>query len=162
VTFCVRAMAAQDLDSVLVMAAESVEAPHWNRRDYEQILLAAPSDPIRRCGLVAESGGKLVGFAVARWVRPETTADVEGLFVQPEYRRQGIGNSLLGACKAWAAEAGASTVRLEVRASNTAAHALYRRHGFSPAGVRRAYYSAPVEDALLLHAPLLPLTPLPL
>jgi hypothetical protein len=70
VTFCVRAMAAQDLDSVLVMAAESVEAPHWNRRDYEQILLAAPSDPIRRCGLVAESGGKLVGFAVARWVRP--------------------------------------------------------------------------------------------
>jgi ribosomal-protein-alanine N-acetyltransferase len=155
-------MTARDLDSVLVMAAESVEATHWNRLDYEQILLASPSDTLLRCGLVAESGGKLAGFAVTRWLREETTADVEGLFVQPEYRRQGIGNSLLGACKAWAAEAGASTVRLEVRASNTAAHALYRRHGFSPAGVRRAYYSAPVEDALVLHAPLLPLTPVPL
>lgn len=161
-TFCVRAMEAQDLDSVLVMAAESVEAPHWNRLDYEQIVLAMPSDTLLRCGLVAESGGKLAGFAVTRWLRQEATADVEGLFVQPEYRRQGIGNRLLGACMAWAADAGASTMRLEVRASNTAAHALYRLHGFSPAGIRRAYYSAPVEDALVLHAPLLPLTPVPL
>jgi ribosomal-protein-alanine N-acetyltransferase len=155
-------MTAQDLDSVLVMAAESEEAPHWNRRDYEQILRATPSDTLLRCGLVAESDGNLAGFAVSRWLRQETTADVEGLFVRPEYRRQGIGNRLLGACMAWAANAGASTMRLEVRASNTAAQALYRRHGFSPAGVRRAYYSAPVEDALVLHAPLLPLTPVPL
>jgi ribosomal-protein-alanine N-acetyltransferase len=41
-----------------------------------------------------------------------------------------------------------------VRSSNAAAIALYRRHGFSQAGIRRAYYSAPVEDALLLQAPL--------
>jgi ribosomal-protein-alanine N-acetyltransferase len=155
-------MAAQDLDPVLVMAADSVEAPHWNRRDYEQILLAAPSDTLLRCGLVAESGGEVAGFAVTRWLRQEATADVEGLFVQLEHRRRGIGNRLLEACMAWAGVAGASEIRLEVRASNTAAHALYRRHGFSPAGVRRAYYSAPVEDALVLHAPLLPLTPVPL
>ncbi len=40
----VRNLAEQDLDAVLVLAAESLEAPHWNRRDYEQILLAEPSD----------------------------------------------------------------------------------------------------------------------
>jgi ribosomal-protein-alanine N-acetyltransferase len=161
-SFCVRAMAAQDLNHVLVLAAESMEAPHWNRRDYEQILLGSPSDPLLRCGLVADSGGKLAGFAVASWLRQETAADVEGLFVEPDYRRRGVGSALVGACMAWAANAGASTVRLEVRASNTAAHALYRRYGFSAAGVRRAYYSAPVEDALLLQAQLLPVTPLPL
>ncbi len=158
----VRNLAARDLDDVLVLAADSLEAPHWNRRDYEQILLAEPSDPLLRCGLVADSGGKVAGFAVASWLRQETVAEVEGLFVELDCRRQGVGSALIAACMTWAAKAGASKVRLEVRASNTAAHALYRRHGFSPAGVRRAYYSAPVEDALVLQAPLLPQTCVPL
>jgi [ribosomal protein S18]-alanine N-acetyltransferase len=162
VSLLVRNLAAQDLDDVLVLAAESLEAPHWNRRDYEQILLVEPSDPLLRCGLVADSGGKVAGFAVASWLRQEAVAEVEGLFVELDYRRQGVGSALIAACMTWAAKAGAFKVRLEVRASNTAAHALYRRHGFSPAGVRRAYYSAPVEDALVLQAPLLPQTCVPL
>jgi [ribosomal protein S18]-alanine N-acetyltransferase len=162
VSLLVRNLAAQDLDDVLVLAAESLEAPHWNRRDYEQILLAEPSDPLLRCGLVADNGGKVAGFAVASWLRQEAAAEVEGLFVDLDCRRQGVGSALIAACMAWAAKAGASTVRLEVRASNTAAHALYRRHGFSTAGVRRAYYSSPVEDALVLQAPLLPQTCVPL
>ena len=72
-------MAAQDLDRVLVLAAESVEAPHWSRRDYEQILLAAPSDPLAtlRVGC-ADSDGNLAGFAVASWLRQEAAAEVEG------------------------------------------------------------------------------------
>jgi ribosomal-protein-alanine N-acetyltransferase len=162
VSLLVRELAAQDLDDVLVLAAESLEAPHWNRRDYEQILLVEPSDPLLRCGLVADRGGKVAGFVVASWLRQESAADIEGLFVELDCRRQGVGSALIAACMAWAAKAGASTVRLEVRASNTAAHALYRRHGFSTAGVRRAYYSAPVEDALLLQAPLLTHTSIPL
>jgi ribosomal-protein-alanine N-acetyltransferase len=162
VSLLVRNLAVRDLDDVLVLAAESLEAPHWNRRDYEQILLAEPSDPLLRCGLVADSGGKVAGFAVASWLRQEAAAEVEGLFVEFNCRRRGVGSALITACMSWAANAGASTVRLEVRASNTAAHALYRRHGFSTAGVRRAYYSAPVEDALVLQAPLLPQTCVPL
>jgi ribosomal-protein-alanine N-acetyltransferase len=162
VNFVVRNLIAQDLDEVLVLAADSLEAPHWNRRDYEQILVAQPSDPLLRCGLVADSGGKVAGFAVASWLRHEVVAEVEGLFVESDCRRRGVGSALITACMAWAAKAGASKVRLEVRASNIAAHALYRRHGFSTAGVRRAYYSAPVEDALVLQAPLLALTSVPL
>jgi ribosomal-protein-alanine N-acetyltransferase len=38
---------------------------------------------------------------------------------------------------------------LEVRASNTAALALYESLGFKPAGKRRDYYSEPDEDALI-------------
>jgi ribosomal-protein-alanine N-acetyltransferase len=162
VSLLVRNLAAQDLDEVLVLAADSLEAPHWNRRDYEQILLAEPSDPLLRCGLVADRCGKVAGFAVASWLRQEAAAEVEGLFVELDCRRQGVGSALITACMAWAARAGASVVRLEVRASNTAAQALYRRHGFSTAGVRRAYYTAPVEDALVLQAPLLTQTSVPL
>ena len=75
------------------------------------------------------------------------------------YRRQGIGSALIAACMAWAANVGASSLRVEVRASNAAAIALYRRHGFSQVGIRCAYYSAPAEDALLLQAPLFPPAP---
>jgi [ribosomal protein S18]-alanine N-acetyltransferase len=65
-----------------------------------------------------------------------------------------MASALLRVCMEWAANAGASSMRLEVRASNTAALALYQRHGFSAVGSRYAYYSAPVEDAVLLQAPL--------
>jgi [ribosomal protein S18]-alanine N-acetyltransferase len=61
---------------------------------------------------------------------------------------------------AWARDNGASSIGLEVRTSNVAALALYSRLGFTTAGVRRAYYSSPMEDALLLQAPLVSQSPL--
>ena len=45
---------------------------------------------------------------------------------------------------------GARRATLEVRASNHEAQRLYSRLGFAPAGVRRRYYSNPVEDAVIL------------
>jgi [ribosomal protein S18]-alanine N-acetyltransferase len=162
VSFLIRAMAAEDLDRVLVLAGDSVEAPRWTRQDYERIVQDAEPTLLVRCGLVAVCGSNLVGFVVASWLRQETVAEVEGLFVERAYRRRGIGGALIAACMAWARTAGASTMRLEVRASNVAALALYQRYGFSAAGVRRDYYSAPLEDALLLQAPLFPQIPVPL
>lgn len=46
--------------------------------------------------------------------------------------------------------AGLAFLTLEVRQSNLGAQALYRRHGFCPAGVRKNYYRDPVEDAILM------------
>jgi [ribosomal protein S18]-alanine N-acetyltransferase len=147
-------MTTQDIHSVLMLAAGVFEAPHWSRGDYEQILLAGPSTSLTRRAFIALSDSNLAGFAVAGWLPQETAAEIEGLVVDEKYRRQGIGSALIGACMEWAANAGASSIRLEMRASNAAALALYHRHGFSAVGRRRAYYSAPVEDAVLLQAPL--------
>jgi ribosomal-protein-alanine N-acetyltransferase len=47
-------------------------------------------------------------------------------------------------------ELGARRATLEVRRSNEVARLLYERFGFSVAGVRPAYYTKPVEDALIL------------
>jgi ribosomal-protein-alanine N-acetyltransferase len=152
-------MEAQDLDRMLMLASASAEAPRWTRRDYEQILLAAPAEPLARCSMVALCGGSLAGFALASLLQQETVAEVDGLVVDQDYRGQGIGSALIGASMAWAANAGACDVRLEVRASNAAAIALYRRHGFCQVGIRRAYYSAPAEDAVLMQAPLFPTVP---
>ena len=50
-----------------------------------------------------------------------------------------------------AQQAGCTAVVLEVRSSNGGAQALYRRHGFVPVGMRRRYYFAPIEDALVMR-----------
>ena len=47
-------------------------------------------------------------------------------------------------------ELGARRATLEVRASNEGARRLYERMGFHVAGIRRDYYTNPVEDALVL------------
>ncbi len=155
-SFSVRAMAAQDLDRRASARRRDPSRPRAGpgATTNRYCSPAAVGPALTRCALVALSDGNLAGFAVASWLPQETAAEVEGLVVDEKYRRQGIGSALIGACMAWAANAGASSIRLEVRASNAAALALYQRHGFSAVGVRRAYYSAPVEDAVLLQAPL--------
>jgi len=157
VSFSVRAMTVQDINDLVMLAARFVEAPHWSRRDYEKILLPdppAPPEGLTRRAFITLCDSRLAGFAVASWLAREAAAEVEGLVVDEKYRRQGMASALLRACMEWAGNAGASSMRLEVRASNTAALALYQRHGFSAVGRRYAYYSAPVEDAVLLQAPL--------
>lgn len=75
---------------------------------------------------------------------------VHNLAVVPGERRRGLGRRLLALTLDIAAREGARAAHLEVRAGNAAARALYRAMGFEETGVRRAYYSAPEEDAVLL------------
>ena len=77
-------------------------------------------------------------------------AHVHNLAVAPEARRRGLARRLLALVLRVAADKGARVVHLEVRAGNAAARALYRAMGFREVGQRAAYYSAPVEDAVLL------------
>lgn len=143
-------MSTQDVDAAILLAAGCSEAPQWSRHAYEAIL--APGGALRRFAFIAASEQALGGFAVASWLPQEADAEVESLVVDGPYRRQGLGSALLRACLVAAAQAGAASMRLEVRASNAAALALYQRNGFQSTGRRRAYYSAPVDDAVLLQA----------
>ena len=64
--------------------------------------------------------------------------------------REGIASALLARVLQEGASLGARRATLEVRRSNEPARLLYERFGFSIAGVRRAYYSDPIEDVLIL------------
>jgi ribosomal protein S18 acetylase RimI-like enzyme len=88
--------------------------------------------------LVAEedAGGAPLGLAamVGR-SSPEL-----GMLVDAGHRRRGVGDALVDACVRWAREIGAREVVLHVFPHNSAAMALYRKHGFDERGVlRRAY-----------------------
>lgn len=101
-----------------------------------------------RLYLVARDGSDLVGFAGMLFVVGE--GHITTIAVDPDVQGGRVGTRLLLALLRGAIALGAGAVTLEVRASNTAALALYRRFGFAPAGVRKDYYSHPVEDALVL------------
>jgi ribosomal-protein-alanine N-acetyltransferase len=70
--------------------------------------------------------------------------------VRPALRQRGFARRLLEHVLRDAAERGATRAFLEVRRSNVAAVRLYQNLGFSTQAVRSAYYTNPVEDALLL------------
>lgn len=57
---------------------------------------------------------------------------ITNVSVLPGHQGQGIAGELLTRTLALATELGLPRLRLEVYADNTAALALYRRHGFSP------------------------------
>jgi ribosomal-protein-alanine N-acetyltransferase len=103
-----------------------------------------------RVYLVARSAGRVVGYAGALLVAGE--AHVTTIAVDPDHQGGAVGRRLLLVLIRRVTDLGAAAVTLEVRASNEAARALYRRFGFSPAGVRKGYYSKPTEDALVLWA----------
>lgn len=64
----------------------------------------------------------------------EGTLLMDGIFVTAEARGRGVGTALLEAIKAHAADAGETTVRLDVIDTNPRARALYLRQGFEPRG----------------------------
>ena len=88
--------------------------------------------------IVAREGGTVVGYGGAMFVLDD--AHVTNIAVARDRQRTGVATRVLAEL-AWQAIArGCQALTLEVRASNTAAQALYQQFGFVPAGVRQKYY----------------------
>jgi [ribosomal protein S18]-alanine N-acetyltransferase len=90
----------------------------------------------------------IVGFA-GIWLMVDE-AHVTNIAVAQAYRRRGIGELLLIATVDMARELKASSMTLEVRASNIPAQNLYSKYGFVNMGTRRGYYLDNKEDAIIM------------
>ena len=100
--------------------------------------------------LVAEDGvsGKVLGYAGLLVMADE--GYITNVAVFPEYRRSGVAAKLIEVFENFARGNRLAFLTLEVRPSNAAAIALYRRFGFQEVGRRKNYYDLPKEDALIL------------
>lgn len=98
--------------------------------------------------LVAERDGQVVGYVGCQTVLDE--GYITNVAVSPDCRRQGIARALIAKLTDEARAAGLAFVTLEVRASNAPAIALYEGAGFGRVGVRKNFYTAPTEDAVLM------------
>jgi ribosomal-protein-alanine N-acetyltransferase len=94
------------------------------------------------------SNQRIVGL-VGLWIMAGE-AHLTTIGVRQAYRRQGIGELLLISAIELALMQNARVVTLEVRASNSAAQALYEKYGFTKTGVKRGYYTDDREDAVIM------------
>jgi N-acetylglutamate synthase-like GNAT family acetyltransferase len=85
---------------------------------------------------VAEQGGAVVGFAVLL-ERSGDACELDGLFVEPDRMRAGVGRRLVEDAKRIARERGAT--RIDVVA-NPQAVAFYEAVGFAPVGEARTRF----------------------
>lgn len=92
--------------------------------------------------------GTILGYAGVLVVIDE--GYVTNIAVRPEYRRQGVASALLDVFTRFARGRGLAFLTLEVRSSNAAARALYAKHGYVQAGVRKNYYEHPRENAIIM------------
>jgi len=135
---------AADLDAVIEIETASFTSP-WTREMYAAEL---QNVGVSFCYLARDPGGTVVGFC-SFW-RVVDELHINNLAVAEPHRRRGIARTLLTYVMNEGARMGARRATLEVRRSNDPARQLYAQLGFSTAGVRRAYYTNPIEDALVL------------
>jgi ribosomal-protein-alanine N-acetyltransferase len=137
-----QAMREDDLDEVL--AIENVIYTHpWTRGNFADSLQAGYDC---RCWRVE---GELIGYFVLMAAAGE--GHLLNLSIAARHQRSGHGSALLREALELARRRGARSLFLEVRPSNFAAQALYRRFGFRRIAVRRGYYPSHFgrEDALV-------------
>ena len=118
---------------------------------HEETVAADLSKP-HSAYLVAEKNGAVVGYACSWYVVDE--AQLVNIGVSKKERRRGIADSLMKALLAEAKARGMVSIYLEVRTSNVAAQALYRKYGFTVKALRKGVYDLPKEDGFIMGRPL--------
>lgn len=143
--FIIRPMEERDLPEVLAIERVSFPNP-WHESTFRgEIQNKSISFPLV---MVHEPDDQVVGYIIFWKIGEEV--QVNNIAIHPDFRRRGLGEFLLRKVISWVKKEGAQFITLEVRPSNFAAQALYRKLGFKTIGLRRFYYSNPVEDALVM------------
>ena len=125
---------AKELEQLLLAV---YEISPWTASQVEEVLRSN----VNSCAL-AEDGSQLVGFLV--WQETDFEAEVLQIAVLPSYQGQKIATALFDFLPT------DKEIFLEVRESNRPALLFYKKEKFEEIARRKAYYHAPVEDAIVM------------
>ena len=125
---------AEELEQLLFAV---YEVSPWTANQVAEVLRS----DVNSCAL-AEDEGLLVGFLV--WQETDFEAEVLQIAVLPSYQGQKIATALFDFLPA------NKEIFLEVRESNKPALLFYKKEKFKEIARRKAYYHAPMEDAIVM------------
>ena len=124
--------------------------------EYREALLAHPEVfvlPVEQIeegrALVAERDGKVVGFAVVL-LRDDGDAELDGLFVEPDMWRAGIGTRLMRAAEGLAALGGANVLHV---IGNPRAKEFYLACGFVLTGEEQTRFGVGLSMSKAISIP---------
>ena len=123
-----------DYAAIARIQLQCPEAAQWPVGDYSNFSV-----------LVALTDSGPAGFCAWRQTAPDE-AELLNLGVAPSARRQGVASALLRELRRNCA----GEIFLEVAEPNSAAIALYRKHGWEPVAVRKNYYNAGTTNAVVM------------
>jgi ribosomal protein S18 acetylase RimI-like enzyme len=102
----------------------------WISRKNE--LLHEASDRKIRVDLANDTEtSKLVGYCISS-VKRNSTGEIDSIFIESDYRRCGIGNTLIDSALDWLKTQEVKRIIVQVMIGNEEAHPFYNRHGFLP------------------------------
>lgn len=131
----VRPAVIEDLPAIDRIEQQSFSGDRLSRRSLRYLLTKA-----RAVNLVAELGGRVVGYITVLVRSGSTSARVYSLAVDPQARGGRIGARLLEAAEHTVRSRGFVRMHLEVRADNGAAIHRYREAGYVQQAVESGYY----------------------
>ena len=122
----IRHAALSDLDALVALEEATFDSDRISHRQWRRHLSSASAQV-----LVAVGDAGIDAAAVVFYRRNSHIARLYSLAVDARARGNGIGGRLLVAAETTARQRGCAVLRLEVRVDNTAALALYARHGYA-------------------------------
>ncbi len=136
----VRWMIRRDMEQILPIEDESFEFP-WSESDFLACLRQ------RNCvGMVAESGGKVLGFMI--YDLHQDRLQLLSLAIGAAYRRSGVGSQMIAKLIQKLSQQRRTTITAEIRETNLPAQLFFKSMGFRATGVLRNYYEDTAEDAI--------------
>ena len=138
----IRLMKTEDVPIVYEMEKTCFADP-WGRDS-----LADFSNGKGHSVFVAEDDKNIIGYGCTQQVLDE--CEILRIAVNPNFRKKGVGYSLLSEMVNNAYAHGSRIFYLEVRENNVPAIGLYKKLMFTESGRRKNYYKNPTEDAILM------------
>ena len=135
------ALTINDVDSIVNLYKEDF-SDGWSKKMIEDAFLTG-----RFLAFGISEGQKLIGVITCSTTLFD--ADIESVFVDKGFRKQGIASMLIVGLEKVLQQNSIEKVFLEVRKSNLSAQNLYTKHGFNIISQRKNYYSDG-EDAVIM------------
>ena len=142
----IRTAGVPDLEAIMQIESSVFESDAWSPD-----AMRAELGSSHTFYLVAESDGRVEGYAGLLAPKGASQADMQTIAVIPEARRKGLGRELVTLLLAEASERGAREIFLEVRADNPGAQYLYGSLGFERIDLRKNYYQPDGVDAIIMR-----------
>ena len=139
----VRQMTIEDIAQVVEIEEEAFSAP-WTAKGFEESLELLYSK-----FYVALIDEEIAGYIGTYLMYDDI--DITNVAVKVKFRRKGVANKLIEKVLSYAKEKEASYINLEVRPSNMPARSLYIKYGFDEIGIRKNFYSKPIEDGIIMQ-----------
>lgn len=138
----IRWMIRRDMPSVLSIEDKSFEFP-WSEEEFIRCLRQ------RDCiGMVAEIGDQIAGFMI--YELHKSRIHLLSCAVHPDFKRQGVGRSMIDKLISKLAYQRRNRIALEVRETNLIAQLFFRSLGFKASSVLKSFYEDTTEDAYLM------------